>query len=185
MGEATVRTRGLRLPWATPLVLVLVVPIPAAAFELSGGVSLGGFQVGSTLPRLAVTPHMGLSWGKESGFLFVAHDLFSILTPVNKAGLGVFNKASITIGYGWEEGQVSAGPSLSIYSVPACGVTLLCGRVVGVAPGGHAQADVYVAGPLGVSVSANVDWIGGRSRVLPGGLAAMIVTGPVLRWRAK
>jgi hypothetical protein len=39
--------------------------------------------------------------------------------------------------------------------------------------------------PLGVSVSANVDWIGGRSRVLPGGLAAMIVAGPVLRWSAK
>jgi len=175
----------LLIKWAAPVVLVLVVPRPAGAFELSGGVSLGGFQVGSTLPRLAVTPHVGLSWRWESGFLFVAHDLFSILTPVNKAGLGVFNKASITIGYGWEEAQVSAGPSLSIYSVPACGVTLLCGRVVGVAPGGHAQADVYVAGPLGVSVSANVDWIGGRSRVLPGGLAAMIVAGPVLRWRAK
>ena len=179
------KTPGRWIPWAAPFVLVLVVPIPAAAFELSGGVSLGGFQVGSTLPRLAVTPHVGLSWRRESGFLFVAHDLFSILTPVNKAGLGVFNKASITIGYGWEEGQVSAGPSLSIYSVPACGVTLLCGRVVGVAPGGHAQADVYAAGPLGVSVSANVDWIGGRSRVLPGGLAAMIVAGPVLRWRDK
>jgi hypothetical protein len=50
---------------------------------------------------------VGLSWRRESGFLFVAHDLSSILTPVNKAGLGVFNKASITIGYGWEEGQVS------------------------------------------------------------------------------
>ena len=107
MGEATERPWGLRLPGAAPLVLVLLVPIPAEAFELSGGVSLGGFQVGSTLPRLAVTPHVGLSWRRESGFLFVAHDLSSILTPVNKAGLGVFNKASITIGYGWEEGQVS------------------------------------------------------------------------------
>lgn len=42
--------------WAALLVLVLVAPMPASAFELSGGVSLGGFQVGGTLPRLAVTP---------------------------------------------------------------------------------------------------------------------------------
>ncbi|HZH99231.1 MAG TPA: hypothetical protein VEX38_09690 [Fimbriimonadaceae bacterium] len=178
------KTPGWLLP-ATALLLALFGSMPARAFELSGGVSLGGFQVGGLLPRLAVTPHVGLSWRRESGFLFGAHDLFSILTPVNKAGLGVFNKTAITIGYGWEEGHFNAGPSLSIYSMPACGVTFLCGRVAGVAPGGHAQADVYFAGPLGVSVSANVDWIGGRSLVLPGGVAAMIVAGPVLRWRSR
>jgi hypothetical protein len=128
---------------------------------------------------------VALSWPKESGFLFAAHDLFSILAPINKAGLGAFNKTSITIGYAWEDVNISAGPSLSVYSMPACGVTLLCGRVAGVAPGGHAQADVYFAGPLGVSVSALVDWIGGRSRVLPDGVAAMVVAGPVVRWRSK
>jgi hypothetical protein len=159
--------------------------MPAGAFEVSGGVGLGGFLAGGTLPRLAVTPHVGISWRRESGFLFVVHDLFSILAPINKAGLGVYNKTSITFGYAWEKVNVSAGPSLSIYSMPACGVTLLCGRVAGVALGGHAQADVYFAGPLGVSVSANVDWIGGRSRVVSDGVAAMVVAGPVLRWSAK
>jgi hypothetical protein len=154
------------------------------AFELSGGVSLGGFQVG-TVPRLAVTPHVGISWRKESDFLFVVHDLFSILTPINKAGIGVYNKTSAAIGYASEKVNVSAGPSLSIHSMPVCGVTLLCGRVVGVALGGYAQADVYFAGPLGVSVSANVAWIGGRSLVLPGGVAALVVAGPALRWSAK
>jgi hypothetical protein len=59
------------------------------------------------------------------------------------------------------------------------------GRVVGVAPGGHAQVDTYFAGPLGVTVSGNMDWIGGRSAVLPGGIAAMLVAGPVLRWSDK
>lgn len=117
--------------------------------------------------------------------LFMAHDLLSILTPVNKAGIGFYNKTSITIGYAWEKVNLSAGPSLSVYSMPACGVTLLCGRVVGVAPGGHAQGEVYFAGPLGLSVSANLDWIGGRSLVLPGGIVAMAVAGPVLRWRSK
>ena len=175
----------LLIKWATPVVLVLVMPRPAGAFELSGGVSLGSFQAGSILPRLAVTPHVDVSWRRESGFLFAAHDLFSILAPINKAGLGVFNKTSVTVGYAWDEGNVSVGPSLSIYSMPACGVTFVCGRVAGVAPGGHAQADVYFAGPLGISVSANVDWIGGRSRVVPEGVAAMIAAGPVFRWRTQ
>ncbi len=61
----------------------------------------------------------------------------------------------------------------------------LCGSVVGVALGGNAQADVFLAGPLGVSVSANAAWVGGRSLVLPGGVAVMVVAGPVLRWSDK
>jgi hypothetical protein len=47
-----VRTPGRRIKWAA-LVLVLVVSMPADAFELSGGVSLGVFLAG-TVPRLAV-----------------------------------------------------------------------------------------------------------------------------------
>ena len=178
------RTSRLHRAWVVPLVLVLGMPIPAGAFELSGGVSLGVFQAGS-VPRIAATPHAGISWRRESGFLFAAHDLFNILAPINKAGLGVYNKTSVDIGYASEKVNASAGPSLSIYSMPACGVTYLCGRVVGVAPGGHAQVDVYVTGPLGVSMSANVDWIGGSSAVIPGGVAVMVVAGPVLRWRSK
>lgn len=175
---------GRQITFVALFVLVLVVvPIPAAAFELTGGVSLGGFLAG-TVPRLAVSPHIGISWRKESGLLFVVHDLFSILPPVNTDGVGVYNKTSVAIGYGTEKVNLSAGVSLSIYSFLACGLTL-CGHVAGVAPGGHAQTDVYLAGPLGVSVSANIDWIGGRSLVLPGGIAAMIVVGPVVRWSAK
>jgi hypothetical protein len=101
------------------------------------------------------------------------------------AEIGVFNEASIAIGYTSEKAVFSAGPSFSIYYLPACGLTL-CGRVVGIAPGVHAQTEIYsVAGPLGVSVSANVDWVGGRSLVLPGGAAITVVAGPVFRWRAK
>jgi hypothetical protein len=134
---------------------------------------------------MAVTPHAGISLRRESGVLFAVNDLFNVLTPINKDGLGAYNKTSITIGYGWENINVRAGPSVSIYSMPACGPTYLCGRVVGVAPGGHAQVEVYFAGPLGVSVSGNMDWIGGRSAVLQGGIAAMLVAGPVLRWSDK
>ena len=185
MGEATVMTPGLRITLLDLLVLFLVVPNPAGAFELSCGVSMGLFQASGTLPRLYFTPHVGISWRRESCFLFVVHDLFSILAPINKAGIGVYNKTSVTIGYAWVNINVSAGPSVSIYSMPACGVTLICGRAAGVALGGHAQAEVCFAGPLGVSVSANVDWISGRSCVVPEGVAAMVVAGPALRWRAK
>jgi len=50
------KTPRLFVAWMAPLV-VLVVPSPAGAFELSGGVGLGGFLAG-TAPRLAVSPHV-------------------------------------------------------------------------------------------------------------------------------
>jgi hypothetical protein len=179
-----VRTRRRLIPWAALFVLVLlVVPMPAGAFELSAGASLGRIVVG-TVPHLAVGPHASISWRKESGFLFAVHDMCSILPPINNAGVGVYNQTTVSIGYASEKVTFSAGPSLSIYSMSACGVTL-CGRVGGVAPGGRAQTSYYFAGPLGVSLSGSVDWIGGRSFVLPGGVAAMVVVGPVLRWSTR
>jgi hypothetical protein len=173
-----------RIPGAGLCVLVLVgVPMPAWAFEVSGGLSLGGILAG-TVPHFAVSPHAGLAWRLRSDVLFTVHDLCSILPPINRAGAGVYNQTSVAIGYTWEKGNFSAGPSLSLYSMTACGVTL-CGPVVGVSPGVHVQTNVYLTELLGVSVSANVDWVSGSSLVLPGGVAAMVVAGPVLRWSAK
>lgn len=132
---------------------------------------------------------MNISWHLKNGWLFAAHDVLSILPATNSDGIGVHNQTSVTVGYGTETLDLNIGPSLSIYSMPACGLSPgaprpLCGRVVGVAPGGHVQFDVYFAGPLGVSVSANVAWIGGRSAVLPGSVSGMVLAGPVLRWRS-
>ncbi len=178
------RTTGRRITWAALCVPVLVAaPLPAEAFEISGGVSMGGILAG-TVPHLAASPHAGISRRLESGLLFAAQDQLNILMATNKDGVGVYNQTSIALGYASDKGNFSAGPSLSIYSMPACGATL-CGRVVGLSPGGNMQANVYFAGPWGVSVSANVDWIGGSSLVLPGGVAAMVVAGPVFRWSSK
>ena len=116
--------------------------------------------------------------------MLAAHDSFSILPATNNDGAGIYNQTSVTLGYASENANFSVGPSLSIYSMPACGIDL-CGRVVGLAPGGHAQVSVYLVGPLGVSVSATVDWVGGNSLVLPGGVAAMVVAGPAIRWSAE
>jgi hypothetical protein len=94
--------------------------------------------------------------------------------------VGVHDRTAAAVGYALKTVNVSLGPSLSIYSMPVCSI-VICSRVVGVAPGGHAQTDWYFAEPFGVSVRANVDWAGGSSRVLPGGLVVMVTAGPVLR----
>lgn len=177
------RTPGIPISWAAPLVIGLMAPYPAHALEMSGGLSLGGFRAG-TAPRLAISPHAGISWNKASNFLITIHDTLSILPPRDHVGTGVFNETSVIIGFASESANFSAGPSFSLYDITACGQAL-CGRVAGLAAGGHAQTDVYFAEPLGVSVSANVTWIGGRSLVLPGGLAVMVIAGPVLRWRTR
>ena len=158
----------------------VLVPTSARALELSGGVSVGGVLIGPD-PRLAVTPHASILWGLANGFTFSVHDHLNILPAVDKLGIGVYNQTSATFGYAWTSGNLSVGPSLSIYAMPAC-ADGWCGRVVGVGPGGHAQMNVYFAGPLGVSVSANLGWLGGVSLVLPGSMAAMVIAGPVFRW---
>jgi len=45
--------------------------------------------------------------------------------------------------------------------------------------------NVYWAGRLGIFASADVDWIAGDASVLLGGVTAMLVAGPVLRWSPK
>jgi hypothetical protein len=160
-----------------------VVAAPTGAFELSGGVSAGGVLAG-TVPRFAVGPHAGVSWRLDSGFHIAVRDLCDVLPAARRLGVGVYNQTSGAIGYAGERADFSVGPSLSAYSLPACGGTL-CGRVVGVSPGLHAQVDVYLTESAGLSATGGVDWLGGRSRVLPGGAAGMVVVGPVFRWRSS
>jgi hypothetical protein len=168
---------------ATFVLVLGVVPPQAEASELSAGVSFGWIQAG-TAPRLAIGPHAGILWHIKKDILFKVHDLCSVVPPIQIGGAGVYNHTSVAVGYAWKDGDFSAGPSLAIYFMPACGDTL-CGRVAGTAVGGHAQANAYIAGPLGVSAMATVDWVGGSSLVLPGQVSAVVVAGPVLRWRAK
>ncbi len=156
----------------------------AEAFELNGGVSVGGVLIGA-VPHVGVSPHATVSWRADNGFMFSAHDMCSILVPAaGESGPGVYNQTSAAIGYAWEKQDFQVGPSLSFYSVSACGATR-CGRVAGVGGGARAQVNVYFAGPFGVAVQGSIEWVGGRSYVLPGGPAAIIVAGPVLRWRSE
>src|SRR5262249_18501310 len=155
---------------------------PVEAFELSVGMGVGGILAG-TSPHIAVSPHAGMSWLIRDGFLVAAHDVCSIMPATSALGVGAYNQTIAAVGYASGERDFSVGPSLSVYSMPACGARL-CGRVAGLSPGGHVQVNVYLIGPWGISVNGNIDWVGGRSLVLPGGVAAMVVVGPVVRWRS-
>ena len=48
--------------------------MPARAFEINGGVSLGGILAG-TVPHFAVSLHAGVSWRLESGLLFAVQGM--------------------------------------------------------------------------------------------------------------
>jgi hypothetical protein len=158
----------------------------AHAFEVGGGVGLGVFLAG-TAPHLSVSPHATFSWRADSGFLLGAELSVSILPATNGDGVGVYGHPSLVVGYATENKRFSLGPSLAVYSLPACAVTSpgheSCGRASGVAPGGHMQASIYFAGPLGVSAIANVEWLSGPSELLHDVVAATLIAGPVVRWR--
>lgn len=152
----------------------------AQALEVNGGVSVGGLQVG-TEPKLAVSPFVGVAWHSESGFSVSLHNMFSVVVA---SRVGVHDRASAALGYAWNTGDFSVGPSMSFYSLLVCGA-LDCRRVEGAAPGAHVQVDWYFLGPLGASLSGNVAWYGGASSVLPGSVAVMATAGPILRLEAK
>lgn len=160
----------------------IVAPSQAAAFDLSGGVNAGAVLIG-TRPRFALSPHAGVSWRAESGFLFALQDVMSILPAIDAHGVGAYNHVSMLVGYAWKAGRFGMGPSLAIYSVPACGRGW-CDRVSGLSPGVRGQIDYYFVGPLGLSVSANVDWLTG-STVLPAGVVATVLAGPLLKWSSE
>ena len=160
----------------------LVVPTLAHAMEISFGLSTGGMLIGPD-PRFAVSPHGGLLW-RSGSLAFSVHDHVNILPAVNLLGAGLYNQTSAAVGYAWDSGNVIFGPTLAIYSMPACGPDQ-CGRVHGVGPGIHAQVDAYFAGPVGASLSANLDWNGGSSLLLPGNLLATLTGGLVVRLSRK
>ncbi|WP_231864841.1 hypothetical protein [Sorangium cellulosum] len=115
---------------------LVAAPVPALALEFSGGVSVGGIQVG-TEPELAVSPFIGWLWRRTSDFRIEVHNMLSI---VPGAGVGVYDRTAVTFGYTTKTGNISLGPSLAIYMMRVCGA-VICDRVMGLAPGARAQSD--------------------------------------------
>lgn len=134
------KTTGRPIRSATLLAFVLsVVPMQADASELNAGINFGWLQAG-TATRLAVSPHAGISWRIKNDLLLGLRDLLSVVPPIQIGGAGIYNSIILAVGYSWENGDLSAGPSVAVYFMPACG-RALCGHVAGVAAGAHAQAN--------------------------------------------
>ncbi|WP_437593125.1 hypothetical protein [Sorangium sp. So ce1000] len=100
--------------------LAAPAPAPALALEFSGGVSVGGIQVG-TEPKLAVSPFVGWLWRRTGDFRIEVHNVLSI---VPGAGVGVYDRTAVTLGYTTKTGNVSLGPSLSVYMLRVCGAVI-------------------------------------------------------------
>lgn len=162
------------------MTLGLLVPATAFALDFSVGVSVGAVYVG-TRAVPAITPHGRISMHVESGLLLAVLDRPSFLPATNRDGVGIYNHLIAAVGYAWGKGDIQVGPSFAAYYMPACR-NKLCGIVAGAGIGADLQLNYFFIGPVGVSVSGNVDWLGGDSLILPGGLAAMAVAGPVVRW---
>ena len=158
-----------------------LVPVPAEAMEVDLGASVGGMLAGS-VPRFAVSPYGALSWPLGSNFVFVVHDMVSLLLAANNHGPGVYDHLSVAGGVAWADGKIVVGPSLSVFSMPACG-PLWCARVGGFGAGASARADLFFWGPAGLSLSGNVDVPLQSNSVLPGGPAWMLLAGAVFRVR--
>lgn len=171
------------IPCALFALVLVVSPSLTCAFELSGAVAAGGLLAGAK-PRLAVSPQLAISWRRESGFLFSVRETASILPAVSEHGPGIYDQIACLLGYGSNDLRVALGPAASFYSMPACTATR-CRRVFGFSVGGAAHVELYFAGPVGVAASVSVDWLGGNSIILPGGVAAAALAGPVLRWSGR
>jgi hypothetical protein len=65
---------------------LVLVPASAQALEFSGGVSVGGIQVG-TEPKLAVSPFAGWLWRKARNFRVEVHNMLSIIPGGTRRGL--------------------------------------------------------------------------------------------------
>lgn len=128
----------------------------------------------------AVTPLFGVRWVSETGWFLAAHEMLHFLPARSADNFGAYNHISAGFGRAWQAGDLHGGVSLPSYIMTACH-DRLCGRVWGFGIGAYLQA-AWWPGPLGLSASVNVDWVGGASLVLPAGLVAMGVAGPLFRW---
>jgi hypothetical protein len=165
-------------------VVLVAFPRRAEAYDFSLGFGVGGMLAG-VKPHLALSPRGDLWWRTESGLSLGLHDTANVLFPTGNEGPGVFNETSVLLGYATEKVSFGAGPSLSIYLLPACNAGMTCGRALGISPGGHAQASWYIGERFGLTMSGSVGWVGGTSGPLHDGIAAMLVAGPLLRWSVR
>lgn len=146
--------------------------------DLDLGASVGGVLAGS-VPRFAASPYATLSWPLAGSFTLGVNEMASLLLAANNRGPGFYNHLSGFVAVGWKDGKILAGPSLTLFSMPACGPAW-CGRLTGFGAGGTLRVDLFER-PLGVSLGCNVDVPIKSTDLLPAGPAVMFFAGGVFR----
>ena len=114
---------------------------------------------------------------------FVARDTASFLGATG-GRFGITNETTLGGGLFWELVNVSAGLSLTAYSLPLCGPQR-CGQVRGLAPGASVRLDLfgpYLSGALGVAFDCAGTWITGSAAPAWSGVAVRCSAGPLLRF---
>ena len=152
------------------------------SIELSGATGFGVFAAGVTPGRFAISPSASLSVRGKRGF-FVARDTVSFLGATG-GRFGINNETTLGGGLFWEFVNLSAGLSLTEFSLPICGPRL-CGQMHGISPGASARLDIftpYLSGGLGVSVDCAGAWITGLAYPVWSGVSVRCSAGPILRF---
>jgi hypothetical protein len=97
---------------------------------------------------------------------------------------GITNETTLGGGLFWELVNLSAGLSLTEYSLPICGPQR-CGQVSGLAPGAGVRLDLfgpYLSGGLGIAVDCAGLWITGSASPVWSGVSVRCSAGPILRF---
>ena len=150
--------------------------------ELSGATGFGVLAAGVTSGRFTISPSASFSVRGEHWF-FVARNTLSFLGATG-GRFGLTNETTLGGGHFWELVNLSAGLSLTEYSLPLCGPQL-CGQVSGLAPGASVRLDIfgpYLSGSLGVSVDCAGTWITGSAALIWSGVSVRCSAGPLLRF---
>ena len=152
----------------------VLVQSPAEAMGVDLGASVGGMLAGNA-PRFAVSPYVTLSWPLADNFTLGVNEMASLLLAANNHGPGFYNHVSGFAAITWTDGKILGGPSLAIFSMPACGPKW-CGNLSGFGAGGTLRLDLFQK-PLGLSLGCNFDVPLKSTDLLPGGPALMFVAG--------
>lgn len=156
-----------------------LLPARAEAMGMDLGASAGGFLAGS-VPRFSLSPYLTISMpvGGDS-FSVGLNEMASLLVGAGNGSLGFYNHFTAFGAAIWKDVKVLAGPTLSFFMMPACGVSW-CSNLRGFGAGGSMRVDLFQR-PLGVSLGCNIDVPLKSTTLLPQSPALMFFAGGVFR----
>jgi hypothetical protein len=166
---------------------LLAVPAEAdPGLQFSASAGLGQFAAGAGSARFTIVPTASIVLLPGDRWLLRLDDAVTFLGATG-GGFGMANTTTLAFGARWEAINVSAGLSLSEYSLPLCG-TRWCGQARGVAPGVDARLDAFLPslldGAVGLSATCGTLWIVDGDSVWSG-FSMRFALGPIFRFPSR